>query len=300
MTIFESMSPDEINAILEKAPISSPEEQAIKQLIKLRAIKLTSAIASLYQTELQSVILYGELTNKSKVTESDFGEEVYQAELLRKNNALALEWALDIDANTDAYMNCKKDKKIEDNRLFREQFANTATNISRNDARRDLFQNQTNPYLFRKYILDLWEATKMNPFFSDFKCPPKKVCVDYTSKMTCGLEIYIILHPCIEHDCPRNTMWAGGGYYDPIYYSNFDINTMTYESIKSKFGVPFNSSCNGKSCTFYGAGYCYDGTLQWHVSNTGQCVPAAPHLKNNLLAPSYWSNSPNVGYFATE
>jgi hypothetical protein len=136
---------------------------------------------------------------KTRVMELDFGEEVLQAELLRKNNALALEWTMEIDAEYIRNGPIRRKADIEARRIQ----AETAINIKLEDAKRDLYVNSRNPFLFRKYMKDYYDVIREQyksyfvPLQTDFstehwiRCRNAtlrihEICGEHVSKIVCG------------------------------------------------------------------------------------------------------------------
>lgn len=156
-----------------------------------------ASIKNLYEQELGEIFAYGQLTDKTSTSNSDYANEV-----------LAVQWIEDLEKEAAQ----KKLRREDDTMETRRMEAEFATNIKREDARRDLFLNQKSPFLFRKYMLEYWnrltnDYLESYPTLSDYQ--------KRTIREECGREVNRIIHQCSCAGMP--------GDYDPHAEWMFDI-----------------------------------------------------------------------------
>ena len=208
-----------------------------------------ASIKNLYEQELGEIFAYGQLTDKTPNSNSDYANEV-----------LAVQWIEDLEKEAAEALAKQKEKKLkreDDTMETRKMEAEFATNIKREDARRDLFLNQKSPYLFRKYMLEYWnrltnEYLESYPTLSDYQ--------RRTINNACANEVVRIVHQCGYCCVPDDQFdphdeWIFEIPYDerPKGKNGTTLGVDTRYWVKSRFGGPC-SSWPGH------AGYCWNGT----------------------------------------
>lgn len=188
---------------------------------------------SIYESELQKVFVHSELTDAVQVKDSDLAQEL-----------LAQEWLEDLEKEAEQ----KKLRREDDTMETRRMEAEFSSNITREDARRDLFLNQKSPFLFRKYMLEYWnrltnEYLQSYPVLSDYQ---KRVI-----REECGREVNRVIHRCGLAGMP--------GDYDPFAEWKFDI---PYDEHGRKDGANLLRYSFGGPCSSWPGhtGYCWNGT----------------------------------------
>lgn len=99
---------------------------------------------SIYDSELQKVFVHSELTDAVHVKDSDLAQEL-----------LAQEWSNELDG----YLTEKTRRQYLENIPIRKLQAENSSNITKEEAIRDLRENGDTPFLFRKYMLEYWKKT---------------------------------------------------------------------------------------------------------------------------------------------
>lgn len=192
-----------------------------------------ASINTLYQQQLSEIFAFSQLTHKSHASESDYSNEV-----------LASQWIKELEIEEEQ----KKLKREDDTMEQRKKDAEISRNISREDARRDLFLNQKSPFLFRKYMLDYYnrltnEYLQSYPTLSDYQ--------KRTIREESGREVNRIIHQCGKSGMP--------GDYDPFAEWKFDI---PFDENGRKDGANLLRYTFGGPCSSWPGhnGYCWDGT----------------------------------------
>jgi hypothetical protein len=203
-----------------------------------------ASLKNLYEQQTCEIFAFGQLTDSSVINgrEQDLASEV-----------MASEWSKELEHEAVQ----KKLTREVDTMEFRKIEAEKSTNISREDARKDLFLNQKSPFLFRKYIAEYhatitkeWEQT-WNPLSEDQK---------YRIREECGIEAHRIVHnaQCWLSCAPMNA--------NPRVEWTF-------------------SMLSGGACSSWPGhcGHCWDGTYT-HSGN----VPDPKPFKVNWCLPESW------------
>lgn len=99
----------------------------------------------LYQSEVQKLFVHSELTDPVTTKESDFVQEV-----------LAQEWCNEMNG-LEYYLKEKVRREYLDNIPRRKDYAETASNITKEEAIKDLREHGETPFLFRKYMIEFWK-----------------------------------------------------------------------------------------------------------------------------------------------
>lgn len=212
------------------------------------------------QTETWDLCLQDQLTQANPtIDESDFAADL-----------LLEEWRREVEARILA----TKLSREEDTKAQRKIDAEVATGIRREDARRDLFLNQTSPFLFRKYMSDYHAAMTRELEKSWF---PLSTIHKQDIRAECGLEVGRIVH---NPGCGNHTVFN----YNPTDEWVFDIpydervtNTSGVSPDGRNMMIRYALPCFG------GCGQCWDGS--WYDQRP---VPDPKPFKTNWCLPESW------------
>jgi hypothetical protein len=236
---------------------------------KCELCKELPTLEKIYENVKFDMYIDDQLTNSTSNVPDDldeFARQVRNAEILK-------EYKAELEADRPRQISIKK----EEDRIRRMAVAETATNIKREDARKDLFLSGETPYLFQKYIKEFWEkslvewgADKVEKHSSQwhYQIMPRV-------RRQAGEEINNLIH---KHGC------GGANCADPSF--DFETYIANGYSLTLKRGSSLDSTFPCVSSNPYnpqGLGRCWGGTI--HDGRLG----ADPRpFKTDLTLPESW------------